>query len=410
MLLLALLTALVVYVLATRAGASGPAAGGAGTRASTPADCPSQGAPSVGSVSRAALRGMREDLRGVMFGRGRRLYEQGVVASSYAWSDSEPGKRMALPRNPRDPAGYELRWWASDGDDVVADVFAFASVGQARDFFQRASSSRCRQSGAALATSSPPGGRDLAWRNPDRFAQEDVYLLRGQRVYRVGVVRARVHGAVTPAARTAAFSLVNGLACALPGGACHPRGDRALAQQALTDQLAFLRRELPGGEPESGAPAEGSTGCRTGRRAPNGRSGSAVSEPLYYHGKAGLRVGVEVYASDAAARKALAHDRAQAPRSCLARGLVSALRERRYRTGTQRARLASAPIGQGAFVVEVTVPIDYDHRSYAWVFDGVEVRQGRIVDWLGTVAPVSSVRIAERLAEQLARLAGGEQG
>jgi hypothetical protein len=130
---------------------------------------------------------------------------------------------------------------------------------------------------------------------------------------------------------------------------------------------------------------------------------------LYYNGQAGLRVGVEVYASDAAARKALTHDRAQATRSCPARSLVSALRERRYRTGTQRERLASARIGQGAFVVEVTVPVGYGHRSHAWVFDGVEVREGRMIDWLGTVARVSSVRIAERLAAQLARVAAAEQ-
>ncbi len=407
MLLLGLLAALVVYVLATRTEALNIAAGAAGVDASTAASCPAQSAPSVETVSHATLRGLREDLRGVMFDRGRRLYEQGVVASSYAWSDDEPGTRMSLPSGPRDPGGYELRWWAADRDDVVADVFVFADASRAHDFFERASSTHCRPSSVALAASSPPGGRDLAWRNPDRFAQEDVYLLRGPRVYLVSVVRAGAGPSSTPAGRRTAFSLVNGLACALPGAACHPQNDRALAQQTLAEQLVLLRRRLPGGESGGGDGDPG--GCANTSGAYGGETGSALSESLYYGDGLGLRIGTHVYAGDAAARRALARYATPAALSCLARYLASVLRERRAHPGPPQDRLTSAPIGQGALVGEVKVPFSYRGRSYAWALDGVIVREGRIIDDLSAFAPATNLRSDERLAAQLAEITAGKQ-
>lgn len=407
MLLLGLLAALVVYVLATRTEALDTAAGTtAGVGAGTAVGCRAQSTPSVETVSSATLRGLREDLRGVMFDRGRRLYEQGVVASSYAWSDDEPGKRMSLPPGPRDPGGYELRWWAADGDDVVADVFVFAGTGQAHDFFEQASSTRCRPSSVALTASSPPGGRDLAWRNPDRFAQEDVYLLRGPRVYRVSVVRAGAGPSITPADRSSALSLVNGLACALPGAACHPQSDQALAQQTLAEQLVLLRRQLPGGE------SQGDTGagaCADASGGYGGATGSALSESLYYGDGLGLRVGIHVYASDFVARRALARYARPAVVSCLARYLASVLRERRADPGPPQDRLASAPIGQGALVGEVAVPFSYRGRSHAWALDGVIVREGRVIDDLSTLAPATNLRSDERLAAQLAEIAASKQ-
>jgi hypothetical protein len=407
-LLLTILAALVVYVFATRPGALGTAVGAAEVDVGMAAACPAQAAPSVESVSRAALRGLREDLRGVMFDRSRRLYEQGLVDSDNAWSDDEPGTRMALPRSPRDPGGYELRWWAANGDDVVADVFVFAGADRARDFFERASSPRCRPASAAVGASSPSGGRDLVWRNPDGFAQEDVYLRRGQRVYRVSVVRAGPGDGITPADRSAGFSLVNGLACVLPGAACHPQSDRALAQLTLAEQLALLRGRLPDGE--SGDEGEDSAACANASGAYRGETGSAISESLYYRNyELTLRVGVHVYASEALARQTLARYATRAALSCSAGVLVSTVRERRAHPGPPRDRLASASIGQGAFAGEVEVPFSYGGRSYTWVLDGVIVRQGRIVDDLTTLASSTNVRFDERLAAQLAQIAAGRQ-
>lgn len=407
-LLLAILAALIVFVLTTRVGAFGTSAGGGDVPAARSTKCPSRaGAPAVASAGRAAWRGLREDLRGVMFGRGGRLYEQGIVAADYAWSDGEPGKRMSLPLGAHGPDAYELRWWAGDGNDVGADVFAFASAGQARDFFERASSADCRPMSAAFNASSPPGARDLVWRNPDGWQQEDVYLLRGPRVYRVAVVLAGAGARMRSADRTTGFSLVNGLACALPEAACHPHDDKALAQQALAEQLVYLRREFPTGEPENGA--ETSTSCGTATGASQGETGSAISASLYYRRQSGLQLGVRVYSDDTAARKALARDGSQAALSCRAGILASDLRARGYRTGTPRRTVTASRIGDGAFVVETHVPVTSDGRSYGWVFDIVAVRQGRIVEALSTVAAVSTARIDGRLAAHLARFASREQ-
>jgi hypothetical protein len=164
---------------------------------------------------------LREGLRRVVSSQGSvQPYEQGVVASVVAWSDGEPGMHEALPPGPVDPAGYEMRWWMPNGDDVAADVMVFASTNDAHIFFIRASSPRCRVAGSALATFFPPGGQNLAWRNPDGFAQEDLFLLRGRRVYRVVVVKAGTGASASRGERIAAFSLIDALACALPRAAC----------------------------------------------------------------------------------------------------------------------------------------------------------------------------------------------
>ena len=52
----------------------------------------------------------------------------------------------------------------------------------------------------------PPGARNLIWDNPDGVTQEDVFLVRGSLVYRVGTVTERQKGLAT----------VNRLAFALP--------------------------------------------------------------------------------------------------------------------------------------------------------------------------------------------------
>jgi hypothetical protein len=222
-LLLAVLATLAVY-----AAAGGFGGFGGGDGPAIAGDCPVNGAPSVREVSRAQLLGLREDLRRVVsFDSRIRAYEQGPVAAESAWSDMEPGWNT-VPPGTLLLGGYELRWWMVTGDDVVADALVFADPTQAHDFFTRAASAECRQGSKAQAASFPPGGRNLAWRNPSGFAQEDLFLLRGRRVYRVAVVTVGSGGRIAAAARAAAFSLVNRLACALPDAGCDP-GSRTLA-------------------------------------------------------------------------------------------------------------------------------------------------------------------------------------
>jgi hypothetical protein len=220
-LLLALLAALVAYLVASSTGALGLAGGPSGDTVIL-GDCPVAGAPSAATVPRGRLLGIRRDLRRVVsFEGGLRPYELGPIGSIAAWSDDEPGTSGSLPADAGDRAGYEMRWWAfQNRDDVVADAWVFADANQAHDFFTRASSTKCRPASSAAAASFPLGGHDLQWRNPEGAAQEDLYLLRGRRVYRVSVVKAWVGGSTTAAERKAAFSLVNELACALPGAGC----------------------------------------------------------------------------------------------------------------------------------------------------------------------------------------------
>jgi hypothetical protein len=213
--LLACLGLLVLYLLVGRAGVLGfgadngkSSAGGAWTEG-----CPARGAPQVARVAPRYVAELRAEVRGAMRGRHGRLYQLGTVSSEVAWSDNspQPGATL-LPEIALVPGAYEMRWWAPNRDDIVADVFIFADASQARAFFNRASSPRCRPDGAQTPASSPPGARDLVWLNPDGFAQEDVYLVRGQYVYRVGDVRPDQRTTRNSKEERAAFSIINGLA------------------------------------------------------------------------------------------------------------------------------------------------------------------------------------------------------
>ena len=223
--LLACLGALVFYTLATRTDVVGlgTGTGGSSTGGAWALGCPARGAPSVARVAPGYLAELRSGVRRVMRGRHGRLYQLGTLVSEDAWSDNSPRPgAVLLPNVALVPGAYEMRWWAPDRDDVAADVFVFTGASQANDFFERASSVRCRRAGVQMPVSSLPHARDLMWLNPDDVFQEDVYLLRGQRVYRVGDVRQRQGGRAGPSAaeRRVAFSIVNGLACALPGSGC----------------------------------------------------------------------------------------------------------------------------------------------------------------------------------------------
>jgi hypothetical protein len=224
MVLLGCLAVLVLYLLTAGNGVGGPGVDASRSRTSGAwaIGCPARGAPSVASVDPGRLSALREGLRRVVLVERipRRLYSLGVISSENAWSDNYPQRNTATAlTGARVPAAYEMRWWIAR-TDLVADVFVFLGSGQANDFFRRASSPHCRPEGASIPTSFPPGARDLVWRNPDGFVQEDVYLLRGSRVYRVAAVREQQGIGQTSAKQRIAFAIVNRLACALPDGDC----------------------------------------------------------------------------------------------------------------------------------------------------------------------------------------------
>jgi hypothetical protein len=141
------------------------------------------------------------------------------------WSDDLPQRlRSSRLADGLWPAGYEMRWWTNEYD-VGADVLVFGGMLQAREFFAEAASTDCHRDGVQWSASSPPGARNLAWVNPDRARQTDVFLLRGSYVYRVGVVR--LEGAPAETARAERWigaGFVDALACVLPGAQCRASG------------------------------------------------------------------------------------------------------------------------------------------------------------------------------------------
>jgi len=211
-----LLTCLVaaVVILGTRSSSSRPTV--------SAADCEATASvPEVEEVSPAVLGSLREDVARALPQRVGRLYEEGTVRSRVAWSDEEPSPPAASPRARR-PAGYEMRWWAPNGDDVVADVLVFADSARARRYLVLASSAHCReQAGRSLALH-PPLARNLSWLNPDGALQADVFMARGARVYRIADAPA---GSSPKQVRSSggldhAFETIDVLACLLPSAHC----------------------------------------------------------------------------------------------------------------------------------------------------------------------------------------------
>lgn len=216
--LLLVLGALVLAVPGVRTSVFGLNSGGVQAGAFG-VGCPGHSAPEVASISPRDLAKLGESLSRVLTPGAGQLYEQGIVAANSVWSDNSPTSfrplnSLVAPQ----PAGYEMRWWARNRDDIVADVFEFATPSQAKNFFWRAASPHCRRDGVVHAASFPLQARNLLWVNPDGFIEEDVFFVRGRRVYRVVDVRPEQRHPVRPpkTEREIATSTVDILACALP--------------------------------------------------------------------------------------------------------------------------------------------------------------------------------------------------
>ena len=209
--LLGILAALVIYLALP--GAAGPTTA-RGMRSPALRAGSHQGHPE-GSSRRCAKTSRR-----VVPQRVARLYEEGTVRSASVWTDEEPAPPAVSPLAPR-PGGYEMRWWAPNGDDVVADALVFANAAGAQRFLALASSTRCRREGRRQSTATPPLGTNVSWLNPDGAAQADVYLARGARVYRLADAPAGQRGgALRPGSLGRAFATIDALACLLPGAHC----------------------------------------------------------------------------------------------------------------------------------------------------------------------------------------------
>ncbi|HEY7829659.1 MAG TPA: hypothetical protein VIC06_03745 [Solirubrobacteraceae bacterium] len=242
-LLLACLGALAFAFLATRTDLL-KAAGGPPTVAHG-AGC-AGAAPPVAHVAASQLPELRARLARLGTPLHGRVYAEGAITGENAWSDNTPLSMSSQPASASLAAGYEMRWWARNGDDVAADVFVFSGPGEAQAFLGLAASTRCHAGSSARDASWPPNAHNLTWINPDRFSEEDVYLLRGRRVYRVVDVRPQ-KPASQPRRRQQriAFLIVDTLACLLPEAECR-LGDYRIAPRTRTPVLTASLDRLDG--------------------------------------------------------------------------------------------------------------------------------------------------------------------
>jgi hypothetical protein len=214
--LLACLTVAVVALLQARTGVLSGAGSTDGRTACIPA------VPQLARADLAQLRRLRASLLPIMAPLARRRYAWGPVPGTVAWTDNAP-ESLRSSRGPDGlwEASYEMRTWARNGDDIGADVFLFAGARQARSFLDMAASVRCRRAATEHYGSRPPGARNLVWVNPDGPPQEDVFLLRGRRVYRIAVViQERLRRQRSNSAQALGVSVVNALACRLADAGC----------------------------------------------------------------------------------------------------------------------------------------------------------------------------------------------
>jgi len=191
--------------------------GGHGSARLASSSCFGAGTPEVARVHAHSLDALRASVLRVLPQRVGRLYEEGTAIAANVLSDQEPAPPPVSASALR-PAGYEMRWVAPNGDDVVATALSFASASEAHRFLVLATSPRCRVHGAQASASRPPLARNLVWVNPGGVPEADVYLLRGDRVYRVGDVPARRREGAATTART--LFTIDALACLLPGAHC----------------------------------------------------------------------------------------------------------------------------------------------------------------------------------------------
>lgn len=192
--------------------------------------CASTLATPVREVPPRQLGTLREAVARVLPERLGRLYEEGTVISLDAWRDSDPSAPAVVATALR-PAAYEMRWWAPNNDDVVADVFSFATSRQAGRFIGQAASVRCREHARTrtAAAAGPPLARNLTWVNPDGVAEADVYLQRGTLVYRVADVPAGQTGPSTGEADLSrTLRTIDTLACLLPQARCRQGSDKVV--------------------------------------------------------------------------------------------------------------------------------------------------------------------------------------
>jgi hypothetical protein len=193
----------------------------AATSAGVPAACKRPTPPSLVHVGPAHLLELRDRLYAVVAPLGGYRDVEGNVTPADAWGDNPPPPfRLSHLGHGLWPGSYEIRRYAANGDHIGADVFLFAGPGPARTFFEQASSTRCHRAAQTPAVIRLPDARNLTWVNPVGATQEDVWLVRGPRVYRIVDVLSRRPWRSLPEQRRIGVARVEALACLLADADC----------------------------------------------------------------------------------------------------------------------------------------------------------------------------------------------
>lgn len=217
--LLSVLGGVAILWFLTSAGELRGSAGGGGKRGVVVVRrwCVPPDLPRTATIDRAELSRLYLSLSAVVPHPAAARQAEGVTAPEDMWLDNAPAAQdgQAGPW----PGAYEIRAPTRDYT-VVADGLVFADAHVARAFFELAASTRCHRAAQGEPVAYLSGARNLAWINPDEVEQNDVFLLRGARVYRVADVRDL--GVERLSARAEA-AIVDRLACRLPDAGCSPR-------------------------------------------------------------------------------------------------------------------------------------------------------------------------------------------
>ncbi len=178
--------------------------------------CPPPGLPQTVAIDRAELSELYVGLSAVVARPAAARQMEGIAATEDMWSDGFPRELEGEAGNGPWPGAYEIRA-PTRRYLVVADGLIFANRRVARAFFELAASPRCHRKALREPTVYLSGARNLAWINPDEVEQNDVFLLRGARVYRVADVRG-LQTERLPLRVEAA--IVDRFACRLPDARC----------------------------------------------------------------------------------------------------------------------------------------------------------------------------------------------
>jgi hypothetical protein len=215
-LLLGCLALAVLGLVVSRTGL--PSRHGDGDVAAPKLACGHPTPPPLVDLRLSAVRSLRSSMNPLFAAIHGRRYQSGTIPTTNVWSDGYPSSLVGS----REPdghwaAGYEMRQWAPNGDDVVADVFRFASSRAAARFVAQASGSACRRTVIRSAVMGTLVVHNLTWDNPEDAFEIDAILAIGSRVYRIGDVPPRHALASVERGMPARLDL---LACALPGAGC----------------------------------------------------------------------------------------------------------------------------------------------------------------------------------------------